>query len=586
MGRKANWSEKPKSGPGRKARKQPAPSFPGMIGSGPGGGGGGISKHRKKKQFGGPGGKKRSSYPQNDGRKLKPGQPYRKSNESKKSSKPIDKKVTRNVRDASDSEEDEEEKQVMGSNSEGDEGMSDNEPTMETGSGSEDGSDDEAMQDDFSGSDGEAPDSGLEDGDQNGDGQKDEDKDDKLTKWHKLANINGSSDDADKIDFPEGQEPTFDVQVVVDRIKDVISTLLDFKTRREEGRSRSEYISLLTSDLCQYYGYNEYLMERIMQVFPLGELQDALDAADAPRPMTIRTNTLKCRRRELAQALIARGVNLDPVGKWSKVGLVVYSSQVPVGATPEYLAGHYMIQGAASFLPVMALGPQENERILDMCAAPGGKSTHIAALMKNTGTLLANEFNKDRAKALIGNFHRMGVKNSVICSYDGRKLPEVMKGFDRVLLDAPCSGSGVISKDSSTKTQRDAIDIQRTNTKQKELIMAAIDCLDATSQTGGYLVYSTCSILPEENEEVVALALRKRNVKLVPTGLDFGTPGFVNFQGKRFHPTMNLTRRFYPHSHNMDGFFVAKFKKFSNSNPVVKVDDEEEEEAEGSGEQE
>lgn len=115
--------------------------------------------------------------------------------------------------------------------------------------------------------------------------------------------------------------------------------------------------------------------------------------------------------------------------------------------------------------------------------------------MKNTGTLFANEFNKDRAKALIGNFHRMGLKNSVICSYDGRKLPGIIKGFDRVLLDAPCSGTGVVSKDSSTKTQRDAKDIQRTATKQKELILAAIDCVDATSKTGGYVVYSTCSIL-------------------------------------------------------------------------------------------
>jgi len=114
-----------------------------------------------------------------------------------------------------------------------------------------------------------------------------------------------------------------------------------------------------------------------MQVFTLGELVDLLDANEAPRPLTIRTNTLKTRRRELAQGLISRGVNLDPIGKWSKVGLVIYSSQVPIGATPEYLAGYYMIQGAASFLPVMALAPQENERVLDMCSAPGGKSTHI-----------------------------------------------------------------------------------------------------------------------------------------------------------------------------------------------------------------
>lgn len=116
-------------------------------------------------------------------------------------------------------------------------------------------------------------------------------------------------------------------------------------------------------------------------------------------------------------------------------------------------------------------------------------------MMKNTGFLFANEFNRDRTKAIVGNFHRMGVKNAVVGCHDGRKLPEVMKGFDRVLLDAPCSGTGVISKDPSTKLQRDAKDVQRTATKQKELIVAAIDCLNANSTTGGYLVYSTCSIL-------------------------------------------------------------------------------------------
>lgn len=116
---------------------------------------------------------------------------------------------------------------------------------------------------------------------------------------------------------------------------------------------------------------------------------------------------------------------MDPLGKWTKIGLVVYSSQVPMGATPEYLAGQYMIQGASSFLPVMALGPKENERILDMCAAPGGKASHIAAMMKNTGVLFANDVNTDRIKAVVGNFHRLGITNSVICCIDGRKVPAV-----------------------------------------------------------------------------------------------------------------------------------------------------------------
>lgn len=376
-------------------------------------------------------------------------------------------------------------------------------------------------------------------------------------------------------EFPsENDKPeTSNLQEVQARIKDVVMVLSDFNKLRQANRSRSDYIKLLESDLCIYYSYNEFLMEKLMQLFPLSELLEFLEASEVQRPLTIRTNSLKTRRRDLAQALINRGVNLDPIGKWTKVGLVIYSSQVPVGATPEYLAGHYMIQGASSFLPVMALAPQENERILDMCAAPGGKASHIAAIMKNTGVLFVNDVNKDRVKAIVGNFHRLGVINSVISTVDGRKYPDVLKGFDRVLLDAPCSGSGVIAKDPSVKTSKDEQDIQRCFTLQRQLLLAAIDCLNAKSTTGGYIVYSTCSILPEENEAVIDYALRKRNVKLVETGLEFGSDGFVNYRHFRFHPTMKLTKRFYPHSHNMDGFFVAKLKKFSNQIPKTQDDE-------------
>lgn len=366
--------------------------------------------------------------------------------------------------------------------------------------------------------------------------------------------------------FPSEEElenPT-SLQDVHQRIKDVVTVLSDFNRLKDESRSRCEYTDLLLKDLCTYYSYNEFLMEVLMQIFPVQELVEFLEASEVARPVTIRTNSLKTRRRDLAQALINRGVNLDPVGKWSKVGLVVYSSTVPIGATPEYLAGHYILQGASSFLPVMALAPQENERILDMCAAPGGKASHIAAIMKNTGALFANDANKDRTKAVVGNFHRLGVVNAVVCNYDGRHFPEVIKGFDRVLLDAPCTGLGVISKDPSVKTTKDQQDIQRCFNLQRQLLLAAIDCCNAKSSTGGYIVYSTCSILPEENEWVVNYALKRRNVKLVPTGLDFGTEGFVKYRHHRFHPSLKLTRRFYPHTHNMDGFFVAKLKKFSN----------------------
>ncbi|KAK5828261.1 Nop16-like protein NOP2 [Linnemannia elongata] len=359
-----------------------------------------------------------------------------------------------------------------------------------------------------------------------------------------------------------------DLQVVQARIQEIVRVLNNFREMREGNRSRNDYISQLLKDLCLYYGYNEYLMEKLFYIFPVSEAIEFFEANEVPRPVTIRTNTLKTRRRELAQSLINRGVNLDPVGKWSKVGLQVFDSPVPIGATPEYLAGHYMLQAASSFLPVMALAPQEHERVLDMASAPGGKSTYIAALLKNTGMVFANDANKDRTKSLVANIHRLGVKNAVVCNYDGREFPGVIGGFDRVLLDAPCSGTGVISKDASVKTNKSEQDFQMLSQLQKQLILAAIDSVDAGSKTGGYIVYSTCSVTVDENEDVVNYALKKRpNVKLVSTGLDFGKEGFTRFREKVFHPSISLTRRYYPHMHNMDGFYVAKFKKVSNKIP-------------------
>lgn len=210
----------------------------------------------------------------------------------------------------------------------------------------------------------------------------------------------------------------------------------------------------LISDIATYYGYNEFLVEKLLQFFPLSEAVAFFDANETPRPVTIRTNTLRTRRRDLAQALIARGVNLEPIGKWTKVGLQVFESAVPIGATPEYLAGHYMLQAASSFLPVMALAPQPGERVLDMASAPGGKTTYISALLQNTGLVFANDSNKARTKSLTANIHRLGCKNVVVCNYDGREFPKVMGGFDRVLLDAPCSGTGVISKDATVKVNK------------------------------------------------------------------------------------------------------------------------------------
>ncbi|KAI9193330.1 NOL1/NOP2/sun family-domain-containing protein, partial [Polychytrium aggregatum] len=391
------------------------------------------------------------------------------------------------------------------------------------------------------------------------------------------AELQTNIEQREKFVLPSGQEiekegeSTDDLGVIQTRIQEILRVLNNFKDLREPGRSRSEYVSQLLKDLAQYYGYNDYLMQKLFELFPVSEAIEFFEANEVARPIVIRTNTLKTRRRDLAQALINRGVNLEPIGKWSKVGIQIFDSAVPIGATPEYLAGHYMLQSASSFLPVMALAPQENERVLDMAAAPGGKTTYIAALQKNTGCIFANDANKARCKSLVANIHRLGVRNAVVCNYDGREFPGVIGGFDRILLDAPCSGTGVISKDQSVKVNKSEEDFRIITHLQKELILAAIDSVDANSKTGGYIVYSTCSVTVEENEAVVDYALRKRpGVKLVDTGLEFGKEGFTSFRGKSFLPTLNLTRRYYPHTHNMDGFYVAKFKKVSNHIPKPK----------------
>ncbi|KAF1829684.1 NOL1/NOP2/sun family putative RNA met [Decorospora gaudefroyi] len=404
-------------------------------------------------------------------------------------------------------------------------------------------------------------------------------------------------DDEDEEGRPITNLVNQDIQLLRTRLTDTIRVLDDFKNLAEEGRSRAEYRASLLKDICAYYGYSEFLADKLLDLFSPREAQAFFEANETPRPIVIRTNTLRTHRRELAQALINRGVQLEPVGKWSKVGLQIFETNVPLGATPEYLSGHYILQAASSFLPVMALAPQEHERVLDMAAAPGGKTTHLAALMKNTGCIFANDANKDRAKGLIGNIHRLGARNTIVTHYSALEFPRVMGGFDRVLLDAyvlsvatitpgPCSGTGVIAKDASIKTNKTEADFVKlpqwvppsiitvvlnhtnNNSLQKQLILAAVDSIDHHSKTGGYLVYSTCSVTVEENEQVVQYCLNKRpNVKLVETGLTFGKEGFTNIGGKVFHPSMKMTRRYYAHTFNVDGFFVAKFKKTGPTPP-------------------
>lgn len=346
-----------------------------------------------------------------------------------------------------------------------------------------------------------------------------------------------------------------------DRIQETVRVLTNFKSEREEDRDRAEYLALLRRDLMSLFEYNEYLIDCIMLLFSPGEAVEFLEAMEKTRPTTIRVNTLKTKRRDLVQALIKRGMNIEPLEKWSKVGLQIFESNVPIAGTVEYLAGYYMLQAAASFLPVMALVPQEKERILDMSAAPGGKTTYIAQLMKNTGVLFANDVSEPRCKSLNANIQRLGVTNCVVTNYDGVGYEKVMRNFDRVLLDAPCTGTGIISRDKTIKTSKYYEDVQRITQQQRALLLSAIDAC----KVGGVVVYSTCSFLVEEDEAIVAYALTKRDIEVVDMGLPFGRPGLTKYRHFRYPEALTHSRRYFPHVHNMDGFYVCKLQKRSNT---------------------
>jgi NOL1/NOP2/sun family putative RNA methylase len=225
------------------------------------------------------------------------------------------------------------------------------------------------------------------------------------------------------------------------------------------------------------------------------------------------------------------------------------------GATAEYMLGHYYVQDLSSCIAVDALDASEGHDVLEVAAAPGGKTTMIAQRMNNTGSIVALEPNPRRARSMSFNLARCGVINTAVMQSDGRDAGKMGLRFDRVLLDAPCSCEGVIAKDETRKTSHEPSDVEMCSTLQESLIEAAA----AAVRPGGILVYSTCSFAPEENEAVLDSLIQKRDdVSVEPIG--FGSAGIARFQNIEFSDQVTNARRLYPHLHDTTGFFIAKVR--------------------------
>ncbi len=267
----------------------------------------------------------------------------------------------------------------------------------------------------------------------------------------------------------------------------------------------------------------------------------------------IRINTLRITEAECVKRLTSLDVQLKKI-PFLKFGYEVIKSPFSLGAITECLLGYYYLQESASQLPVQVLEPIPSDVVLDMAAAPGGKTTQIAQWMDDKGVIIAIEKANFRIVGLKTNLERCGTSNVVVYNTDATKAADWNIKFDKVLLDAPCSGNYVTDKSWIAKRQPEHF--SKNAQDQKRLLSAGISVL----KRDGILVYSTCSSEPEDNELIIDWALQ--NLPVVLEKVDtIGDPGLTSYQNRRLSPELIKCRRLWPHKTNTQPFFIAKFRR-------------------------
>ncbi len=275
---------------------------------------------------------------------------------------------------------------------------------------------------------------------------------------------------------------------------------------------------------------------------------------------SIRVNTLKITIKELKERL-EKDWDLDQV-PWCREGFWIEhikKERRDIGNLIEHSLGYFYTQEAASMIPPIVLEPNPHDIVLDIAASPGSKTTQIAQYMENKGILIANDYTIDRMKPLSINLQRCGMLNTLITLMEGQRFKNAGIEFDKVLVDAPCSGTGTIRKSLKTLLIWNPDMVKRLSITQKQLIETGFDVL----KEKGTLVYSTCSLEPEENEGVVDFLLNKyENAKLedIKISIKRSNP-ILEFEKNTYNDEVKKCLRIWPQDNDTEGFFVAKIKK-------------------------
>jgi tRNA (cytosine49-C5)-methyltransferase len=298
----------------------------------------------------------------------------------------------------------------------------------------------------------------------------------------------------------------------------------------------------------------ERAFERYRDIIPVFEaFQERLNS---PLPQHVRVNTLKIKTHLLVQSLERKGILLNRAsGPEEPIFLA------PEGSSPgtwlEYVLGYIHPQALTSCLASLFLAPEPQSYVLDMCAAPGGKTSHLAQLMKGEGLIVANELRRKRHLPLLNTLSRLGVMNAVLTAYPAQEFP-LKERFDSILADVPCSGEGTFRYGGRRFRQTGKGAGRNLCETQRRIILRAFDLLRA----GGRMLYATCTYNPEENESVVAYLLKHRDAEMltVKSPLPF-SPGLTEWNREIYDGNIRQAARFYPHLVDSVGFFMAKIGK-------------------------
>jgi NOL1/NOP2/sun family putative RNA methylase len=272
---------------------------------------------------------------------------------------------------------------------------------------------------------------------------------------------------------------------------------------------------------------------------------------EATPKQAIRINTKNAKEKNLPERLHANGVELEKI-PFLKNGYWIRHVKVSAGATAEYLLGLYSIQEAAAQIPATQFTAIKGKTVLDACAAPGGKTTQLADEMNNTGAIVALDVNRHRLAALSNHLERCHISNTAAYNLDARKTPQLNLKFDRILIDAPCSGN--YAADQNWFKQRTLADIERNAALQREILAKCATCLNPD----GEIIYSTCSLEPEEDELNINWAITHLNLKTEPLECH-GEKGLTHIFGKQLDKSVERCKRIWPRE--TQGFFLCKLKK-------------------------